>query len=119
MVADTRRLDSIFVARDSGRPLVHAYDASKRVLWLSSTSHLLRRVTSAEATEFPANSIARLNSKNGGGARVKTSRFGSTAARPMFSLRLDDADNGAPSSTEERSEFWSWYDSNDDLNTAL
>ena len=76
VAVDMRRPDSVFIARDGGRPLYHAHDASKGVLWLSSTTQLMRVVYRGIATSLPANSVARLTRKHGAGSRVKVERFG-------------------------------------------
>lgn len=74
-VVDMRRPDSVFIARDGSRPLFHAHDASKGILWLSSTTSLMRVVYKGIATSLPANSVARLTRHHGEGGRVKVERF--------------------------------------------
>jgi hypothetical protein len=63
MVADGRRRDSIFVARDAINPLVYHKDLNAGIIWLSSTGEILRkglRITDL-AVMFPAYSVARIS----------------------------------------------------------
>ena len=63
MVADGRRRDSIFVARDAINPLVYHKDVNAGIIWLSSTGEILRkglRITDL-AVMFPAYSVARIS----------------------------------------------------------
>jgi len=91
VVADDRRTDSIFVARDSERPLVFMNDSVRKVLWLCSTGDILRAAlrTESPAALLPAYTIARLTAQNGSGSPVKTERWAAPRRKgpptlPMF-----------------------------------
>ncbi len=63
ITADTRRLDSIFVARDGSRPMVYIKDVKNHLIWLSSTGDILRSglgVKTLKPVMLPAYSVARL-----------------------------------------------------------
>jgi glucosamine 6-phosphate synthetase-like amidotransferase/phosphosugar isomerase protein len=62
--ADTRRLDSIFVARDGNRPLVYIKDTLNEIIWLSSTGEILRDGLGNKKIKpvmLPAFSVARIS----------------------------------------------------------
>ena len=77
VVADERRPDSIFVARDSERPLVFMNDSVRKVLWLCSTGDILRAAlrTESPAALLPAYTIARLTPMHAAGSPVSTERW--------------------------------------------
>ena len=106
-VADSRRPNCVFIARDDGRPLVMAHDAPRGVLWLSSTAPILRRVYAGNPTSLPAWSTARLTDKHGAGAVVKVTRFGAPIAPIESSSDRNDASTA---------DLWTWLDSQPELN---
>jgi predicted glutamine amidotransferase len=67
MVADARRTDSIFVARDASRPLGYVKDYKNQLLWLSSTGDIAREGlgdNSIKLELFPTYSVARIGRKH-------------------------------------------------------
>jgi len=67
MVADARRTDSIFVARDASRPLGYVKDYTNQLLWLSSTGDIAREGlgdNSIKLELFPTYSVARIGRKH-------------------------------------------------------
>jgi len=63
MCADTRRLDSVFVARDGQRPIVYIKDNHNGIIWLSSTGEILRDGLGNDKIKpvmLPAYSVARI-----------------------------------------------------------
>lgn len=77
MLADKRRPNSIFVARDGSRPLVYHKDESEKLLWLSSTGEIMRTglKVSVFPTMLPPYSVARLSVAHAGKARIKTTSW--------------------------------------------
>ena len=107
---DMRRPNSVFIARDDGRPLFYGRDASLGVLWLSSTERLMATVFDGIATSLPAYTVARLTRKHAAGKSIKVEGFGgsiedledSYARQPMWRGTLEDLTEA------EQQEMWDW-----------
>lgn len=91
VLVDTRRTDSIFVARDSGRPLIFTHCNKRGVLFMASTASILSEGLGAkrmDTFELPANTVARLNHRHGAGARIKATRWFSKIPKLNFSASV-------------------------------
>ena len=89
VLADARRTDSIFVARDNGRPLEFTYSDYHKVLFMASTEEILKEglgVDEIKTFSLPAHSVARLSAKHGSGAKVQATRWTPRASKPDFSF---------------------------------
>jgi len=78
IAADTRRKDSIFLARDASRPLVFFKDSKDKLLWISSTGDIMRtglRNPLISPTMLPAYSVARVSVSHAGDAPIKVSKW--------------------------------------------
>ena len=74
MLADNRRTDSVFIARDGSRPIVHYKDVEEKLLWLSSTGDILRKglKRAVYPTMLPPYSVARLSVAHADKSDIKT-----------------------------------------------
>ena len=78
IAADTRRKDSIFLARDASRPLVYAKDSKEKILWISSTGDIMRKGLKnplITPTMMPAYSVARLSASHAGKSPIRVSKW--------------------------------------------
>lgn len=93
VVADARRLDSIFIARDADRPLVFWKDKSRDVMWLCSTGDIMRRGLrdhTIKPTMLPPYSVARVSKGHvAGGQSLSVSKWKETIQISEFSPMED------------------------------
>ena len=116
VVADARRLDSIFVARDADRPLVFWKDKSRDVMWLCSTGDIMRRGLKNHTIKppmIPPYSVARLSKGHvSGGQSVSVTKWRETIQISEFSPMenpneyLSDFDREV---NQGMSDFWTTY----------
>ena len=78
IAADTRRKDSIFLARDASRPLVFSKDPEEEILWISSTGDIMRKGLKdplVVPTMMPAYSVARLSASHAGKSPIRVTKW--------------------------------------------
>lgn len=78
IAADTRRKDSIFLARDASRPLVFSKDPEEEILWISSTGDIMRKGLKNPLivpTMMPAYSVARLSASHAGKSPIRVTKW--------------------------------------------
>ena len=89
VLADARRTDSIFVARDSGRPLVFTNNHHRKVLFMASTPEILEEGLGTEELAvytLPNYTVARLSAGHGSGKAIKASRWFPKKKETTFKL---------------------------------